>query len=86
VNADAPTPWPRLLDVHLAARYLSVGETTVRDWVACGILRNVTMPGSALREPGGRVVAQPQDRRMVKLLLDIQDLDALVDRLKEETC
>lgn len=78
------TTWPRLLDVPLAARYLCVGESTVREYAHEGILVPVALPGSALRQPGGRVVAGCRDRRMTKLLFDRLDLDALVDRLKEE--
>jgi hypothetical protein len=84
MKAGEVTAWPRLLDVHLAAVYLGVGESTVRDWAHAGILVPVPMPGSALRQAGGRVIAGCRDRRMVKLLFDRLDLDAFVDRLKEE--
>jgi hypothetical protein len=84
VKPEKASPWPRLLDVRTTAAYLSVGESTVRDYVHAGILVPVALPGSALRQAGGRVIAGCRDRNMKKLLFDRLDLDALVDRLKEE--
>lgn len=77
-------PWPRLLNIHLAARFLSVGTDTVRDWIHAGVLSPVPLPGSALRERGGRVVLGPRDRRLNKICLDIRDLNKMIDRLKAE--
>ena len=71
--------WPRLLDVHLAAAYCSVGESTVRDWVSAGLLRSVEMPGSTLRDDHGQVVASAARRRIAKILIDRGDLDRLID-------
>jgi hypothetical protein len=85
VKTGEVTAWPRLLDVHLAAAYLSIGECVLRDYVRGGVVKPVTLPGSALRQPGGRVVAGCRDRRMVKLLFDRLDLDLFVNRLKEES-
>jgi hypothetical protein len=83
VNTDEGTGWPRLLDVRKTAQYLSLGQSTVRDYVHSGLLVPIALPGSALRQSGGRVVAGCRDRRMSKLLFDRFDLDAFVDRLKE---
>lgn len=74
--------WPRLLDIHLAAVYLSVGEATVRDWVADGLLATVPMPGSTLRDRQGQVVAPASRRPIAKILIDRSDLDALIDQRK----
>jgi hypothetical protein len=75
--------WPRLLDIHLSAQYLSVGEQAIRDYVASGILEPVELPGCILRtRTGGQVIARPQQRRMAKILIDIHDLDALIDERK----
>ena len=74
--------WPRLLDVHLAACYLSVGKQTVRDYVVAGLLKPVELPGSILRDRNGKVVASPGQRKIAKLLLAREDLDAFVDERK----
>ena len=63
---------PRLLDIKAAAVYLGgVSPWTLRGLVADGHLRPVRLP--SLRHPGenGR-----------RLLFDIRDLDAVVDRWK----
>lgn len=73
---------PRLLDVAGSAFYLSVGVQTVRDWVEDGLLEPVPVPGAALREKGGRIIARPGKRRMAKLLFDVRDLDRFIDELK----
>jgi hypothetical protein len=61
---------PRLMDLASGARYMSVSIWTLRDLIANGTLRRVQ-----LAMPGGR------DLRRV--LLDVRDLDALVERSKE---
>jgi hypothetical protein len=71
--------WPRLLDIHLAAQYLSVGESTVRDYVNDKILIPVKLPGSTLRDRSGRVISYSKNRRITKILIDRADLDKLID-------
>ena len=67
----APTT-PRLVDLEGAALYLgSISMWTVRDFITNGSLCPVRLP-----MPGGR------DLRRV--LLDVHDLDALVERSKEQ--
>ncbi len=78
---EFPQLWPRLLDVCLSARYLSVGEQTIRDWYADGILVPVELPGSCLRK-GKTIVARPSQRKIGKLLFDLEDLNRLIDRAK----
>ena len=75
---------PRLLDVHLAAIYLSVGEQTIRDWVADGILNSVKMPGTALRDQRGHLIAKPRQRRLAKILLDREDINRLIESRKAQ--
>ena len=77
--------WPRLLDVHLAAAYLSVGEQTIRDYVADGILRPVEMPGSTLRDRNGKPIAHARDRRIAKILITREDLDRLIDERRAQS-
>ena len=74
--------WPRLLDIHLSAVYGSVGESTVRDWIADGLLKPVAMPGSILRDKRGCIVAHGRNRRIAKVLIDRADLDSLIDSCK----
>jgi hypothetical protein len=75
---------PRLLPYRPAAHYLGISVSTLRDYVHAGILKPVQMPGSLIREDGGRVIAKPQHRAMNKHLFDLQDLNSLIDRLKAE--
>ena len=72
--------WPRLLDVHLAAAYLSVGESTVRDYIRDKILEVVQLPGSTLREHNGTIKVHAKNRKIAKILIDRQDLDKLIDQ------
>ena len=67
---------PRLLDVHQAAHYLSVSVGSIRDYVAAGRLRPVTLPGLTPRE-GARATGA-----LLRVLLDRRDLDAFIDALK----
>lgn len=77
--------YPRLLDVHDSAKYCGIAPTTIRDYVNAGILHPVPMPGSTIRnKKNGRILTTPRDRSMRKVLLDVRDLNAFIDRLKEE--
>ena len=62
---------PRLLDAKAAAAYLGVSHWTIRAYVEKGELVPVRLP--AVRRSG-------EDCR--RLLFDVRDLDAFVDRLK----
>jgi hypothetical protein len=70
IAAVAPLT-PRLLDVGGAARYLSVAEDTIRDLDARGALRRIRLPGAG-------------DRDLKRVLFDVRDLDALIERVKDE--
>jgi hypothetical protein len=74
--------WPRLLDIHLAANYCSVGDRTIEDWVKDGILEPVRMPGSIIKDKSGNVIARSKARRIAKILIAREDLDALIDARK----
>lgn len=74
--------WPRLMDVHLAAVYCSVGERTVEDWIHERILEPVPMPGSILKDKNGNIIAHSKARRIKKLLIDKNDLDSLIEERK----
>ncbi len=74
--------WPRLLDLHRAAAYCSVGARTVEDWIHEGLLTPVPMPGSTLKDRQGNVVASAGRRRIAKILIDRGDLDRLIDERK----
>ena len=74
--------WLRLLDIHLAAAYLSVGESTVRDWIADNLITAVSMPGSTLRDQKGNIVVSASRRRIAKILIDRANLDRLIDQRK----
>jgi hypothetical protein len=74
--------WPRLLDIHLSAQYYSVGESTIRDYVADGILKPVELPGSTLRDKSGAIITHAKARRIAKILIAKEDLDRLIDERK----
>lgn len=65
------SPWPRLLDIRSAARYLGVSTRTIEQWLADEILRPVQMPGM------GRTL------KLRRVLLDRQDLDELIEVQKK---
>lgn len=73
----------KLMGIKDTANYLGVGTSTVREWIVDGILQPVVLPGAALREKGGRIVAKPHQRRMNKILLDRNDLDKFIEQCKE---
>lgn len=64
---------PRLLDMRAAASYLSVSRWTVRALIESGHLRPVRLP--SVRRPG------EQGRR---LLVDVRELDAAIERWRRE--
>jgi hypothetical protein len=70
-------PALRLLLLEEAAAYLRVSSWTVRDYVAAGLLSTVSLPALRARE-GAR--QRPTLRR---LLFDVHDLDAFIDRAKD---
>jgi hypothetical protein len=82
ISFTLPT-WPRLLDIHLAAQYLSISESTIRDYVADKILQAVELPGSTLRDKSGTIVAHAKARRIAKILILKEDLDRLIDERRE---
>jgi hypothetical protein len=59
-------PWPRLLDVELAAEYLSISPKTIRN----GLSKNAVKPFPVRPKKYGK-----------RVLFDISDLDAYVDSL-----
>lgn len=78
----SPMPaWPRLLNIHLAAQYCSVGEATIRDWIGDDLLTPVQMPGSTIRRKK-KVISKASRHHIAKILLDRQDLDALIDGIR----
>lgn len=60
---------PRLVDVAGAARYLSVGDDTIRDFDSRGVLRRVRLPG-------------PGTADLRRVLFDVRDLDRLIEHHK----
>jgi hypothetical protein len=62
---------PRLLSVTLAAQYLSVGKTTIRQYVKTGLLEAVALPA----------VNGPADHSIDKFLIPRESLDRFVDSM-----
>ena len=78
MTQESPRLWPRLLTLKLAAAYLSVSVSTVRDYIDDGILQPVPLPGSLLRK-NGKIVARPSARAIGKILITRESLDHLID-------
>ena len=74
--------WPRLMDLPTAAAYTCLGISTLRDYVNDKILIPVVMPGSTLRDKSGRIIAHAKTRKIAKILIDQEDLDALIETRK----
>lgn len=74
--------WPRLLDIHLASAYCSVGDRTVEDWIHEGLLTPVPMPGSTLRDRQGHIITPASRRRIAKILIERSELDRLIHSRK----
>ena len=65
----------RLMDVEKTLAYLGgVSERMLESWVKHGHLRPVGLPNAA------------NDGTIRRMLFDVKDLDALIDRAKEESC
>jgi len=62
---------PRLVDLAGAAAYLAVSRWTIKEWVSSGLL-----PRVRFLLPNGHAVR--------KLLFDVRDLDALIERAKDD--
>lgn len=83
----------RLLDLRQAAAYLHVSYWVVRDMVQNGTLPAVRLPATRIDtaprrngKPTRRQVLPAGDARlgsMRRILLDVRDLDALIERSKE---
>lgn len=70
---DGVSTASRLLDLNAAAQYLGVSYWTVRDLVNGGGLPTVKIPCPSARD----------GRSIRRILIDRQDLDALIERNKE---
>lgn len=73
--------WPRLLSVDQAAAYLGVSFWTVREFVNDGSIPTVRLPRPRTDRMRKR---QPVNDTVRRLLIDRADLDALVERWKEQ--
>lgn len=89
----SPDCHPRLLDLHAAGDYLGVSYWQVRDYVQNGTIPAVKLPASRVDtaprrngKPTRRVLLGASDPRLGSLrriLVDVRDLDALIERTKE---
>ena len=69
--SETVTLAPRLLSVTLAAQYLSVGKTTIRQYVKAGLLEAVALPS----------VNGAGDHSIDKFLIPRESLDRFVDSM-----
>lgn len=72
LEAPRPTQGPRLLSRQMAATYLSCSTDEIDRLVARGILTPVPLPSANPKKPCRRV------------LLDRVELDAFIDRCRQE--
>lgn len=70
------------MNLCVLAAYSCIAESTWRDYVAEGIIKPVSAPGSRLRKAGGAVATFSKDHKLRKILLDRLDVDALIERWK----
>jgi len=77
--ADVEVLHPRLLDKHGAATYLSVSLDTLERLIQTGALSVVRLPVERARTGLGVV------GRTRRVLLDVRDLDALIERSRERS-
>jgi hypothetical protein len=94
-DSESGSPWPRLLDLRMAARYTGLSYWTCRDLVAAGVLRAVRVPAVRVdrgprpnRKPGSKsrvyeLAKKPTGNAVRRLLVDRLDLDRLVAEWKE---
>ena len=88
---DAVSPgWPRVLDLRLGAKYISVSYWTLRDLCASGEVPTIRIPNRRI-DHGARPNGRGRDYRLGKaatgrqlrrVLIDRLDLDDLVSRWK----
>jgi predicted site-specific integrase-resolvase len=76
---------PRLMNLHEAADYLGVSYYTMRDYVKDGIVPQVQLPCSRRRKRGGAVVRRAGDIEARRIYIDRVDLDALVEKCKQQS-
>lgn len=77
--ADVETLPPRLLDREAAAAYLSVSAATLDRLIQSGALAVIRLPV----ERGRTGLGVPGRTR--RILLDVRDLDALIERSRERS-
>jgi hypothetical protein len=84
VESFAPSVTPRLLDLHNAARYMSLSYWTVRDLVNTGQLPTVKVPCMFTWNSKKKMRVRVNDGRSVRrVLLDRLDLDRFIEQCKE---
>ena len=81
-DAESRAFQPRLVNLQTAARYIGVSYWTMRDYVMDGLIPRVTLPCCRRRAKGGSVVRRAGDVDARRILVDIADLDALIERNK----
>jgi hypothetical protein len=79
-KTSAVPGWPRLLNVEQAAAYLNVSWWTLREFINAGTVPTVRLPRPQTDRMRRR---RPVTDTVRRLLIDRQDLDALVERWKE---
>jgi hypothetical protein len=78
-----PSIVPRLLDLHNAARYMSLSYWTVRDLVNAGQLPAVKVPCMFTWNSKKKMRVRVNDGRSVRrVLLDRLDLDRFIEQCK----
>jgi len=79
VTVAVETVPSRLVDLPAASRYLGgVSTWTIRQWIADGLLPVFKPPSMRQTDAHGVPTREP----MRKILIDVRDLDALVEKWK----
>jgi hypothetical protein len=74
--------WPQAMSLECAAQYTCTSVSTLRDWVSDGLLRPLRLPGTCLRDRGGRVITRPRAHTLNKIIVLKSDVDALLEKAR----
>jgi len=76
--------WPAACNLSISGEYLSVAPTTVKDYVAAGLIKTVELPGNTLRDKGGGIISRAGSRKMRKIFIMLSELDRFLEQIRTE--
>jgi hypothetical protein len=70
--------WPEAMSLEVGALYSSTSVSTLRDWVADGLLKPLRLPGTFIRAKNGTVITRPRAHSLKKIIVLKADIDELL--------